>query len=253
MADLKAKNYTLTVSRDIQEALRIMRKLLKNNSTIIESINTEKIFYLHDISHKNFVFYIGEPTRDNETKETIFPITYVPENQDSLSYITTHCSIEEIEEHFHDWIYLIKEFNSIIFTEEEEFIKFYEEEIFNDFEILDEDASIHPFNNFQQIILYNFLSETSIYLENKHPNNGEITTICLETLELRDNIQNLTKKEFSKRLSKILAKIKKFSIKTFFEVSDVAKKEIYKYLLKEGVNKLPAWIDNIHTFFISNI
>ncbi|PBI89097.1 hypothetical protein BSF41_24680 [Flavobacterium sp. ACN2] len=253
MADLKAKNYTLTVSRDIQKVLRIMRTLLKSNSTIIESVNTDHLFYLHDISHKNFVFYITEPNRNSETKQTIFPITYVPEDEDSLSYTTCFCSLEEIEDHFYHWLHIIKEFNSISFSEEEEFSNFYEEEIFNDFDIIDEDADINPFNNFQQIILYNFLSETSVYLENKHPNNKEIENIRSETLELRDNIQNLTKKDFSRRLSKILAKIKKFSIKTFFEISDVAKKEIYKYLLKEGVNKLPVWIDNINSFFISNI
>ncbi|MFC5681956.1 hypothetical protein ACYE2N_09165 [Flavobacterium sp. MAHUQ-51] len=252
MANLNAKNFTLNVSKDIQRVLQIMRRLEKANSSIIESVNTDYIFYLHDRSHKNFVFYIGEPTRDDPANETIFPITYVPENENSLSYINHYCTHDEVEKCFEDWLHLIYEFNSISFTEEETFAKFYEEEIFVEFEIVDDDSETHPFNNFQQVILYKFLSAATFYLENKHPDNSEVEKICTETIDLRDNIQNLTKKDFSRRFSKILAKIKKFSLQTFVEVSDVAKKEIYKFLLKDGLKKLPTWIDNIQTFFITH-
>lgn len=253
MANLNAKTFTLNVAKDIEKALRTMRKLVSENSDIIESIETDQIFYIHDLSHKNFAFYLSNPERDEDEKHTIFNITYTPQNTESLSHITRSGWTDDIEGIFNEWIMLIKEFNNINFTEEEIFTKFYEAEIFDDFKIVDDDAETHPFNNLQQILLYKFLSATIFYLENKHPDDIIIKSICSESIELRDNIQNLTKKDFSKKFSKILAKIKKFSFQTFNEISDVAKKEIYKFLLNESVKKLPHWIDNIHTFFITHI
>lgn len=252
MANLNAKTFTLNVAKDIEKVLKTLRRLVSENSNIVESIETEQIFYAHDLSHPNFVFFINDPERDEDEKHTIFNITYNPENEDSLSHRIRAAWTDDIENIFKEWIELIKAFNDISFTEEETFVKFYEEEIFDDFKIVDDDAETHPFNNTQQIILYKFLSSTIIQLENKHPDDIIVKSICLESIELRDNIQNLTKKEFSKKFSKILAKIKKYSFKTFTEIFDVAKKEIYKYLLNEGVKKLPHWIDNIHTFFIIN-
>jgi len=252
MANLNAKIFTLNVSKDIEKALRILRKLVSENSNIVEPLETQQIFYVHDLTHPNFFFYINDPERDEDEKHTIFNVTYKPESQDSLSHRIRSAWTDDIEDIFNEWIELIKEFNEISFTEEETFTKFYEEEIFDDFKIVDDDAETHPFNNLQQIILYKFLSSTIFYLENKHPDDIVIKNICSESVELRDNIQNLTKKDFSKKFSKILAKIKKYSFQTFIEISDVAKKEIYKFLLNEGIKKLPHWIDNIHTFFITH-
>jgi len=251
MANLNAKTFTLNVAKDIEKALKIMRYLVSENSNVIESIETEQIFYIHDLSHKNFVFYINNPERDEDGKHTIFTVTFSPESTDSLSHTVRSAWTNDIEQIFNEWIKLIKDFNSISFTEEENFAKFYEEEIYDEFKIVDDDAETHPFNNFQQIILYKYLSATIFYLENKHPDDDVIKDICSESIDLRNNIQNLTKKDFSKKFSKILGKIKKYSLQTFIEISDVAKKEIYKFLLKEGVKKLPQWIDNIHTFYIN--
>lgn len=218
MVDLNAKKYTLNVAKDIEKAIKIMRKLVSENSNVIESIETDQIFYVHDLSHKNFAFYIGDPERDEEARQTEFAVTYTPENEDSLSHIRRSAWTDDIETLFNEWINLVNEFNNINFTEEETFTRFYENEIFEIFEIMDDDAETHPFNNFQQIILYKFLSATILHLENKYYNDIIVKNICSESTELRDNIQNLTKKEFTKRFSKILAKIKKHSLQTYMEI-----------------------------------
>lgn len=254
MAIPNPKDYTYNVAKDIQGMLHSFRNLPVDYSDIIKVVNvTDVLFYFQDVNHRDFYFHIGFPDKKSNGTPTLFPMSFAPASHDSIDGTAGEVDKDKIFKYFLTWIKIIQDYNSVSFNQEEAFLKIYEEEIYSDFESIDENATTHPFNNIQQNILYNFLSAASIYLENKHPNDEEVANICSETLDLRDNIQNLTKKDFSKRLSKVFAKIKKFSLQTFLEISDVAKKEIYKYLLKEGVNKLPNWIDDIHTFFILNV
>jgi hypothetical protein len=155
---------------------------------------------------------------------------------------------EKIVEYFSIWINILQDYNSVSFDQEEDFLKFYEEEIFSDFEIIDEDAETKPFDTNQQIILYTFLEATINYLEKKYINNEIVEDIINEANSLKNEIPSLTKRIASKRFSQVLAKIKKFNPITFKDVYDVAKKEVIKYLLLKGVETLPRLVNTISAF-----
>lgn len=245
MAKLNPKDFTLIVAKDIQKMLTFLRRLQVDNSDVIEVLETEQLFYFHDIKHKNFTFYVGVPDKKSNGQPTMFPITYSPVTSDSKNSFTSQAKIDGVITSFNIWYDLIKDYNTVSFDDEEDFLKMYEDEIFADFEIIDEDADVKPFDNNQQVILYKFLETTVIYLKKEYPDNQIIKEIIEEANTLKVDIPILSKRVAIRRFSKVLAKIQKFNPITFKDLYDVAKKEVIKYLLLKSVETLPKIITNI--------
>lgn len=243
MANLNAKNFSLNVARDIERLLKHMRMLYSQNSNLVENLENEQLFYMHDKTHSDFYFYISAHERDTVEKKTTFGIYFAPQDSEYSNGTSVFCDIDQITEYFNNWISIIKEFNSVYFTEEQSFLKFYEEEFFSEFEIIEEDASYNPFGNDQQIYLFRLLEHVSNELKSINSNEPIILEIISETNELKDNIQNLSKKDIVKRISSIFARIKKFSLKLSIEIFDVAKKEIIKKCLYGGLDDISHLID----------
>jgi hypothetical protein len=248
MKTLNPKDFTLIVAKDIKKMLSILRRLKVDNSDLIGVVETEHLFYFNDIKHPNFFFYVGVPDKKSNGKPTIFPVTYSPVASDSKKAFSVETQIDGIITNFNIWFDLVKDYNSVNFDDEEDFLKMYEDDIFAEFEIIDEDADVKPFDNNQQIILYKFLETTTIYLEKEYPDNKIIKEIIEEANTLKSDISNLSKRVAFRRFSKVLAKIQKFNPITFKDVYDVAKKEVIKYLLLKSVETLPKIITNITHF-----
>lgn len=248
MKTLNPKDFTLIVAKDIKKTLSILRRLKVDNSDLIGVVETEHLFYFNDIKHPNFFFYVGVPDKKSNGKPTIFPVTYSPVASDSKKAFSVETQIDGIITNFNIWFDLVKDYNSVNFDDEEDFLKMYEDDIFAEFEIIDEDADVKPFDNNQQIILYKFLETTTIYLEKEYPDNKITKEIIEEANNLKSDIPNLSKRVASRRFSKVLAKIQKFNPITFKDVYDVAKKEVIKYLLLKSVETLPKIITNITHF-----
>jgi hypothetical protein len=249
MAILNPKDYIYIVAKDIQEMLYSLRNFQADYSDIIISIDlADQLFYFQDINHRDFNFLIGIPDKKSKGTPARFPIQYTPGSHDSKAVITGELDKDLIFKHLLGWISIIKDYNSVSFNQELDFLKSYEEEIFSDFEIIDEDAETKPFDTNQQIILYKFLEATVNHLEKEYPKNEIVKEIITEANSLRDEIPILTKRIASKRFSQVLAKIRKFNPITFKDVYDVAKKEVIKYLLLKGVETLPKLVNSITAF-----
>jgi hypothetical protein len=251
MIELNPKDFALIVAKDIEKMLTILRRLKVDNSDVIQVVETEHLFYFNDIKHPNFYFSVGVPDKKSNGKPTMFPINYSPVTSDSKKSSSGEVKMDDIIKNFHIWFDLIKDYNSVSFDDDEDFLKMYEDDIFAEFEIIDEDADVKPFDNNQQVILYKFLEATIIYLEKEYPDNKIIEEIIEEANTLKTDIPILSKRVASRRLSKVLAKIQKFNPITFKDVYDVAKKEVIKYLLLKSVETLPKIIMNI-THFIGS-
>lgn len=142
--------------------------------------------------------------------------------------------MKDVQNFFNMWIGMIEEYNTISINEEDSFTRQYEEEFYHEFEIVDADADTSAFDHKRQMAIYKLLSAIESKLKLDYPNDQEITAIIEETKELKNNIQNRTKRAVVKGLSKIMAKIKKHSLKYLQEFWDETRKEAYKQLLRGG-------------------
>lgn len=248
MAVPNPKDYIYIVAKDIQEILYTLRNFEADYSDIVKVLETDHLFYFHDLNHKDFYFLIGIPDKKSEGFPTLFSLTFTPVKYDSKEAFSQKSTKGEIMFYFNTWIKMIEDYNSVKFNQEEDFLKIYEEEIFSDFIIIDDDAETKPFDNNQQIILYKFLESTVKLLEEQYPNNNTIEGIIEEANSLKNEIPLLTKRIAFKRFSKVLAEIRKFNPITYRDIYDVAKKEVIKHLLLKGVETLPKLVNSISAF-----
>lgn len=132
----------------------------------------------------------------------------------------------------------------------EPFKNFYDEQFAEHFTNNDDDSNVNPFEVEKQEVIYYFL----VYAEKVIVNSSELQEenkklLLNEISELKDNIPTLTKKRFTKALSKFAKNTKKVSNKLFHDVFDVLKKEIIKKLLYEGIDQLPYITHKIQTWY----
>lgn len=203
MTKIIPKMFPLSQSKDISKMLKVMRKLVSDNSDIIQSIETGHLFYINDINHNEFVFYIEKSIFNENNFLTEFKVFYCPYSEHANQYLETWANLENIEELVKQWIRLIEEFNDTTFEEIEEMELFYEAEIFSGFEIIDEDADFNPFDNDRQMLLYSFLNNSIAYLEHQSKEGEKVDDIIEDVVQLRDDLANVSKKVFARRLSKV--------------------------------------------------
>jgi hypothetical protein len=236
---INPKNYPLVLAQDIEKVLREFKKLAAQNSDLIKEIDSEScLVYLQDSDHKDFIFLINQP---HQTRgKSHFHLVYHPQNQMSFDQTNYDGEISEMANHFNTWIGILKAYERITLTEEDQFTKQYEDEFYQEFEIVDKDAETNPFEHRQQEALYKLLTYVEVQLIAIENKDSEIDKIIAETNDLKNNIQNLTKKRVIERLARIFAKIKKNGLKLFLDIIDVAKKEAIKKALYGGIDELTS-------------
>lgn len=200
---LSDKDY-LTLEYDKVDSIKIKDADL--NSTFFFSINSVGI-------------YTG-----GEVKAQI---SYSPDSHSNIKLTNRQVKLLDVTSYLKFWIEKIESYNVIsLESEDDRILSTYEKEFFEEFEIIDEDAHLVPFNLDQQIVLDKYLEiiEQKL-LENK---DQDAQVIRNEAIELRKEIPKLTKKHTIKRLSKVLAKIRKMSIPLIKEVFTEIKKQLIK-------------------------
>lgn len=258
---LDINTYPLRVLQGIEELLNILKRLEKENSNLIElKINednhlmkfiskTNNLDFYFAISHARFEkLYGGYPGND-----VVFTLDYLPSSKNDIPKETignkdsSGCKLNQIEDVFNNWIYLVKEYSRLDNLKKELlFIAQYQQEFYDEFKIIDEDAEINAFNNDQQIFIYKLLS----YIEDSLKKSGSDDKNIKESLEdislLKDNLQNLPKAKVIGRLAKIFAKIKKGGLKLLMDILDVAKKEAIKKALYGGLDGINSYLHFIN-------
>lgn len=244
---MQKKDYPLSLLKDINNLLKEFQRLLFENEDIIEAVEHEKyLVYLRDKEHHAFYFHVTNPNQTSDYR-SFFNFTYLPQSDLTLTNKTSfNNDLSTVIQNFNIWVELLRQYNEINLTEEDYITKQYEEELYHEFEIVDEDAHIKPFEHEKQVFLYKLLTYIETELQEKANGDIEIQQIISDTQDLKDNIQNLTKKKAIRRLSRIFAKVKKHGIKLFQDVLNEAKKEIIKRALGGGLDEIGNWIH--HTF-----
>jgi len=233
---MKKTEYPLVVLKETKSLFKGLERIAISNSELVEGYNNYSAYLSFRLkSEHNFYFSVYEPTYKPAFitfRIKIKPISETDNTESSYNHTYT-----DIIEKFEQWIDLMKEYDSFSFSDDETIIKQYEEEFYTEWEILDEDADEKAFEPDRQILLYNWLTLLERDLKSNH-SLGKENPLAEEAAELKDNIQNLTKRQFVIRFAKLMSKVKKTGLKLLSEIFDIAKKEALKKLLYGGIEEI---------------
>lgn len=221
------------------EVLKFVNKLKMRKSVLYELADFDNtiLTFVDKDKGSNFIFQII--SYEVEKGKLSFDINFRPRNTLDNNLFRTVTTKEATENCFHQWIHYLQEYEDNR-NPEDPIIKQYQEEFFADFEIVDEDAERNAYDLKTQLLIDKLLESMIYKLDTvKTDNNSrDIAHIKSEVQSLQNEQTNLTKKEFGKRFSKILATIRKSSIGLMKQFWDEVKKEVFKQIIHEAVDKI---------------
>jgi len=227
----------LAILKDIKSLEIELNEIYKKNAEIIvkEEDKPGIILSYRVEGDDGFSFSIAIP----ETSEIkiFYTCTYKPQGEFNLNLIRQSAGRTYIESLFVAWVDTIKELFEVRSSFIDPYFKNYKEEFFSEFEFISEEDDNEPYNHEKQLALYDTLSQLQLRLENQEQTET-VKEALSETIELKENIQNLSKAAIKIKVAKILARIKKGGIKLFKDVIDVAYKELIKAALINGAHDI---------------
>ncbi len=198
---------------------------------------------------ENYKFSFGIIYPQSELETTVvtkgLSVDYWPQKYDNLNeHALNQIAFADIPKRYLGWLEMIKKYDEIKLNPEDRFLKQYEKEIEAEFEFIDEEGDEEAYDDERQKFIYRYLTYFESRLQ-EETQTEEIKKIVDDVKDLKDNIQNRSKKIIKASFKTILAYTKKQSPKLFWDVVDVAKKELIKAALKGG---LTHGIDFVNSF-----
>ena len=239
---INKKEYPLALVKTIEQLYSSIRSHVSNNSDILEITQDEGLMIkiVDSSKHSNFEFVVSNPKFNN--RKAIFTVEHIPENTASLKKKSLSTVPDSVLKTLKGWTAWIREYNKASLTADDKILNEYENEFFQNFELLDEDADINPFELEKQIIIHNYIVHVVQILEK---NKEENSKLIAEANELKDNIPNLTKRKTVKKLSRFFANVRKKSLVLLKEILVEAKKELYKRAIKGGFDFVGELLNGI--------
>jgi hypothetical protein len=231
---IESKKYPLRLSEDLKSVLRSCRAQRKSSSDILEEIVDGAICFHVIDKDKDSPFYFKILSCELINGQSYFLIEKAPVSESNNNGGQIKSPFDSVASIYTDWINLIRKFEAITFTENDEFIKRYEHEFYTDFKIVDDDADTAPYDLPLQLQIYTLLENVEQYLENQ-PEEPVIKELIQETKQLKEDIPNLTKNALAKKVAKILAKARKHGIGLLKKVIEEGTKEIIKRGIGMGI------------------
>lgn len=220
---------------------------------IIANPNESYLLKYLDVDNKSSFFF--EITTYNIHNGAIsFQIKHRPGSEVTINAEPFYIQASQVSAFLKKWESILKKYAVLQNPYNyDPIVKQYEEEYYSDFEIIEDNADIHSFNEQQQLFIDKYLEHIIVKLEKAKAeyDNKDIEEIKKDVDELRNEQTKLTKRQVIKKLSHIWAKTRKLSIKLLKEITNEAIKETIKAMVK-------GQIDNSHLLetakhFISGI
>jgi hypothetical protein len=231
------KQLPLAVLIDVKNLLDSFDSLYKMNSDIILRVedNETPVLKFVNIGNDEYSFTIKNPKLQSTGNQIVYFCNYKPSNDSNFNGQEGVFAFKNIKASFDNWINLMRELEKYRNILSEPFLKEYTDEFFAEFEFVEEDDDNNHYGTQKQIDLYNALDKLELYLKTQEQSEI-IEGIIKETIDLKENIQNISKGATKKRVAKMFAKIKKGGIKVFKDVVEVGYKEIIKAALHSGTD-----------------
>ncbi|WP_157593187.1 hypothetical protein [Rufibacter tibetensis] len=239
---INKKEYPLFFLRDVKSLMQQTREFVKVNDDVLVITKNEEfeITIKDSAKDSNFEFSIFKPyILENRVNYTV---QFNPINHLRLDIHKVNTTSEFVIDHLKKWTRIIKEYNLIDLSPEEKILSEYEREFYDEFEIVDEDADVLPYNLETQVKIHAFLLHAVNVLRKDEEENS---ALIIEASDLQNDLPNLTKKNTVKRLSKFFAKVRQKSLPLLKEILVEGKKEIFKRMISSGFDNVVSLIDLI--------
>jgi hypothetical protein len=223
-----------------------LRQIVSENSALIHEVEPhEKNVQRFEFNEGKFYFEITDfrlhtPSRLSPSIPE-FLYYQTPASSVAIGQTGRWATEDTIIKKLNHWIGLLKRVSNLDF---DEITTKYEEEVFENFKILDKDADTAPFDDNQQVVMLNYLSEVRKYLSgksNEYPTKPIVDQIDRLANEISSSAKNLV----MRKLSAILARVKKLSLLLYREVVTVFRREVIKHGLNDGYDYLKNNVEKI--------
>lgn len=218
------KDYSLLLVNATSNVNEVVSKLVEENNDILnlEFINPLKLIIKDKYS--KFTYTLFDPIQNNDNK-IIYKLLKTPKNYHSEKPHQTYVESKNVSANLSIWIGLIRNYNSIKWTPEEKKLHEYEQEFYDDFEIIDEDADFTYYDLDKQVVINNYFVNVIKLLKE---NESKYIELIKEAEEIKEEIPKMTKKTTVKRISRFLAKVRVVSLSLLKQIFEIGKKEIFE-------------------------
>jgi hypothetical protein len=241
---LDVAKYSIITLGKVEELLVFFKqKVLKYKSLVdIEFGIGDTLIRAYYINNRSFYFNVLKPTEEGVSVTKQLRVNYKPQNIGTIMGAKSDLDYSVIPNTFESWINILKQYEKIDLNKfQNDFTKVFEKEVYDDFEILDEDASYMPFDAPRIEFWYKYLSYIEdVVKQEPEQNRPEIKELLNDVTELKNNLGTSTKAEVVSKYAKLVAKAKKIGTNVGLAFWDVAKKEAIKHILKIGYEQLPT-------------
>jgi hypothetical protein len=217
---------------------------------IIKFIREENTYYCfieRDAESNNyFKILIDGSKRIHNADRAKYVIEAKPRDQTSSEHGIQQATLQELETQLQSWIKLVREIHNTPSVHDDNFTKQYSEYYFKEFQIVDEDADISPFNPDQQDLIELYLTSLETAIESS-PEVTEASKLelCLDIRTIRETLSVSTKNEVMKGVSKVFGKLYKHAKAFAKEIVKEAKKSLIKKLIELGIEYGPKILEAI--------
>ena len=215
---------------------RAIENVGKENFNLFDVREKEEyLLYLQDSDPKTgFYFGITKET-PNSSNDHVIQFTRKPGSSYVPTGITQEGRLEFFTKTLEEWFSNIQFYRQPSVLNDPIFDG-YQNEFYNDFNLVDEDANYTPFTYDQQLLLDQFLEDVVNNIDEvRNERNSEIIDeIIADTLSLQAELTTETKNGFMKKLSGIFAKGRKAGLK----VCKILLEEFAKEILKESTKRI---------------
>lgn len=243
-------NFPLLLLKKLEKLYIDLRKFVDENSDFIKIANDAPLNFQIQGNDPRLIFFILNAGLTIESKLSI-EINFYPKSEAKAEVASSIISEEHLFNILNMWLIYVKGYSRINLTNEQQKIKQYEDEFYEDLEILDDEANIKAFKLPQQIFINKYLEHVQKVLEKEESETTkDFTELKEEVQDLRDKLPILSMNKTMKGLSKILAKARKSGISIISKIWDDALKEVIKSGVKYGLEHHELLIQKLTHFFV---
>lgn len=229
----KKKDLPLAILKSLQPFVK-----LKGEKFIVVEPENNLLKVIDKDDESSFYFIIEKYQKQTNSSTFQFLMTRSPKDQNNNGIYQAWIEITNLLSQFDQWIKLLDEYESTDSFYDDLILNSYYNEFFAEFEIVDEDADINPFETKKTLLIDDYLEKLDNELENRitEENKTKILEIQSDIEILRGNLTTKSKKWVIDKVSKIFAKIAKNGTKFIKDFLTESKKEIIKQTIKGAID-----------------
>lgn len=228
---MRKQDIPLSVLKSIKKIKNDLKNAVIRESYVeLENEELSTIKFVDKDDHSDFYFELSNSSLFKGTPVHI--VMQKPISDNSVNVAQLKLAEDQVVIKFNNWLKIIKGYNSISLNHEQLILAKYQEEIYSDFELIDDNELDESFDWQTQQLLDDYLNQFILFLENK--NDDSLDEILQETSVLQRSLTKLTKKEFVSELSRIFSKIRMIGVQLFKDIYNEGKRQIIKKLVSGG-------------------